>query len=233
MNNLIYEKELIENIVKNSISNKEIYSKLGIKGWTTKVHLRKFIKENNIDTSHIIIDRKAGNRGLSDNEIFILNSPVAKASLRYRILRDNLLKYECQLCGNKGIWLNQKRPLIIDHIDGNNLNDKLCNLRWLCSNCDSIQITYKGRNRQKIDISIVENKVRAVLLAKQKREKNKEDQIKNKLNLITHSKINFNKSGWRIELSKILNISPQASGNFVKKHAPEIYKISWKHKDRI
>ena len=38
-------------------------------------------------------------------------------------------------------------PLILDHINGINNDHKLENLRFLCSNCDSIQDTYKGRNK--------------------------------------------------------------------------------------
>jgi 5-methylcytosine-specific restriction endonuclease McrA len=38
-------------------------------------------------------------------------------------------------------------PLILDHINGISNDNRIENLRFLCSNCDSIQDTYKGRNR--------------------------------------------------------------------------------------
>ena len=36
--------------------------------------------------------------------------------------------------------------LDLDHIDGNNRNNQLSNLRFLCPNCHSQTETYKGRN---------------------------------------------------------------------------------------
>ena len=36
-------------------------------------------------------------------------------------------------------------PLILDHINGINNDNRIENLRFLCSNCDSIQSTYKSK----------------------------------------------------------------------------------------
>ncbi len=52
---------------------------------------------------------------------------------------------KCEICGLSQ-WLGQVLPLILDHIDGNSENWKLVNLRLICSNCDSLTPTYKGRN---------------------------------------------------------------------------------------
>jgi hypothetical protein len=54
--------------------------------------------------------------------------------------------FDCKICG-LGFWLGQVLPLILDHIDGNSDNWRLDNLRLICSNCDSLTPTYKGRNR--------------------------------------------------------------------------------------
>ena len=43
--------------------------------------------------------------------------------------------------------MGSKIPLILDHKDGIRDNNILENLRFLCSNCDSMQDTYKGKNR--------------------------------------------------------------------------------------
>ena len=37
--------------------------------------------------------------------------------------------------------------LILDHINGNSDNCSLENLRLICSNCDTLTPTYKGRNK--------------------------------------------------------------------------------------
>jgi len=39
-------------------------------------------------------------------------------------------------------------PLILDHINGVNNDNRLENLRFVCSNCDSQLDTYKSRNRK-------------------------------------------------------------------------------------
>jgi hypothetical protein len=54
--------------------------------------------------------------------------------------------YRCEICGLSK-WNNQKLPLILDHINGDSNNRRLENLRLICSNCDSLLPTYKGRNR--------------------------------------------------------------------------------------
>lgn len=54
--------------------------------------------------------------------------------------------YKCEIC-NLFEWLGQKLPLVLDHIDGNSRDWSLGNLRLICSNCDSLTLTYKGKNR--------------------------------------------------------------------------------------
>ena len=38
-------------------------------------------------------------------------------------------------------------PIELEHIDGNNTNNELSNLKLLCPNCHSLTATYKGANR--------------------------------------------------------------------------------------
>lgn len=52
----------------------------------------------------------------------------------------------CQIC-NLDSWMNQKIPIEMDHIDGNNANNDLENLRLLCPNCHAQTPTYKAKNK--------------------------------------------------------------------------------------
>ena len=47
---------------------------------------------------------------------------------------------------------------------------------------------------------------------------------------IINSNINFTKKGWGVQLSIILNLTPQASIKFVKREIPDLYEHCFKHK---
>lgn len=227
MKNIKYSIELLEELVKNSKSYTEICFKLGLDKNTNQSWIRKKIKNNGWNIDHFIIRNKK-NYYLNDNEIFIKDSKASSSAVRKRILKNNLIEYKCQLCENEGIWLGQKMPLILDHINGINNDCRLENLRWLCSNCDSIQPTYKSKNRKP------SNKNKQKLLEKQQKEEQYKINKQNKINRILNSKINFSRFGWGTELGKYLNCTPQYATTFVKRYMEEFYKeICWKSKDNF
>lgn len=84
-----------------------------------------------------------------DEEVFVAGSTYARHSLKDRIIRKRLLDYRCACCGIEAIWLGKPMPLILDHINGVNNDNRLENLRFVCSNCDSQLETYKSRNRNR------------------------------------------------------------------------------------
>ena len=53
--------------------------------------------------------------------------------------------HKCTICGIS-CWNNKDIVLIVDHIDGNPLNNSVSNFRLVCPNCDSQLPTYKNRN---------------------------------------------------------------------------------------
>jgi 5-methylcytosine-specific restriction endonuclease McrA len=67
--------------------------------------------------------------------------------LKRFIIKNNIIPYICSECGCDDNWRGKKMSLILDHINGINNDNKLENLRFLCPNCDSIQDTYKGKNK--------------------------------------------------------------------------------------
>ena len=53
--------------------------------------------------------------------------------------------WRCEECGISE-WCDKPLTLEVDHIDGDNSNNELTNLRVLCPNCHSQTPTWRGRN---------------------------------------------------------------------------------------
>jgi ribosomal protein L44E len=87
------------------------------------------------------------NQTIPDEEVFCENATIARHHVKKKIIKRNLLPYECSICGQGPIWQGMEMPLILDHTNGINNDNRLENLRFVCSNCDSQLPTYKARNR--------------------------------------------------------------------------------------
>ena len=85
---------------------------------------------------------------LEDEQVFIQNSSYNRAGIKKRVLEQKLLPYICSICNNPPVWQSKPLVLILDHINGINNDNRLINLRFVCSNCDSQLPTYKSKNRQ-------------------------------------------------------------------------------------
>ena len=79
--------------------------------------------------------------------VMVENSTYPRHSLKTRILENNLIEYRCACCGIGPEWQGNPMPLILDHINGINNDNRLQNLRFVCSNCDTQLPTYKSKNR--------------------------------------------------------------------------------------
>lgn len=73
-------------------------------------------------------------------------------SIKKTIIRDKLIPYVCEQCGNTGEHLGKPLTLHLDHINGQNKDHRLENLRFLCPNCHSQTHTYCGRNIKKVGV---------------------------------------------------------------------------------
>lgn len=80
-----------------------------------------------------------------DADVFVENSTYARHHIKKRIREQNLIKYECGICGIGNIWCGKELILVLDHINGKNDDHRVSNMRFVCSNCDSQLPTYKNR----------------------------------------------------------------------------------------
>ena len=161
-----YTKEWLEKLCKESRSYNEVLIKAGRKiAGGNQATLKKKIAEFQIDVSHFSgqgwskgktvesdsgVAKRTSNLEKYDlNEIFVENSPYERHLVRNYIIRHKLLPYQCQECGNKGIWRNKQIALQLDHINGINNDNRLENLRFLCPNCHAATETFAGKNINK------------------------------------------------------------------------------------
>lgn len=148
-----YSDNQLREAVKNSASMRQALQILDVAphGGNYDV-LRKAIRYFNLDTSHFV--GQAWNKGKilppkQPLEKYLSNSlPLQSHKLRNRLLREGILEHRCASCRNTR-WLDQPIPLELDHINGNNKDNRLKNLRLLCPNCHAQTPTYRSKKRSK------------------------------------------------------------------------------------
>jgi len=97
----------------------------------------------------------AAHSSMSDEEVletyFIKDSPFSWETIKKIILLRSFLPERCSECGIGPKWNGVPLVLQCDHINGDNSDQNIENLRFLCPNCHSQTDTFGGRNRMGID----------------------------------------------------------------------------------
>lgn len=152
------KKEDLQKIINESSTYSEVLRKLNIQVHTSYFNmLYDKIKEEGINLvifnknkkefTHKQIKHVIKNNKLPDEKFFTDNCSHCRQSMKKRIIDNNILPYECDICKNKGEWNGSVLTLQIDHINGVSKDNRIQNLRFLCPNCHSQTDTYTGKNR--------------------------------------------------------------------------------------
>lgn len=146
-----FSKEELTNIVENSRTLQEVLGKLGYssESGANRKTVQSRLDKYNISTEHFTfgVGKRTGERRTEEN-VFTLNSTCGQAVLRRWFLKREEVPYCCSICGLKAIWNDQPLSLTLDHINGNNKDNRLENLRWVCPNCDRQLKTFGSKNKR-------------------------------------------------------------------------------------
>lgn len=139
-----YTKEILEDIVKDSISYAGVLRALGLKrAGGTQSHIKSRIEHFGICTKHFTGQAHAkgkvsSSRKTADQILVLRIEGVRQKSHQLvRALIECGIQHSCSKCGQLPEWLGNPLTLDVDHINENWLDDRLENLRFLCPNCHS------------------------------------------------------------------------------------------------
>lgn len=111
--------------------------------------IKKRCSELNISTDHFHRTRSSEVKKYDLNEMLVENSTYTNLTrLKIRVINAGLLKYECAICGNPGVWNGKDLSLQLDHINGKHNDNRIENLRLLCPNCHSQTETFGSKNQK-------------------------------------------------------------------------------------
>jgi len=143
-----YTKEQLQPIIADSVCWNDVCRKLNLSpnGGSIKSFLRRIADHFSISYTHFLGKRK--NKLLRTTAVQALrcNSGYNRSTIRKIVVEDELLPYNCIICGQPPMWNGKPLTLILDHINGNCRDHELKNLRFVCPNCDTQLPTYAGKN---------------------------------------------------------------------------------------
>jgi len=145
-----YTKVFLEKIVKDTKCIWDVIEKLKIKKQEGNYrYIRNLIHRYEINISHFENQRKNSRKTRELKDILVKNSflTISGNKLKDKLYKANLKERKCEICGQDENWNGKKMSLILDHINGDRMNNEIGNLRIVCPNCNATLDTHCGKNK--------------------------------------------------------------------------------------
>ncbi|MBS1722765.1 MAG: hypothetical protein JSS66_07205 [Armatimonadetes bacterium] len=149
-----YTQDEFFTAVAKSRSIRQIAINLGIHSSSSGNYatIKRRLQEWNVDTSHFKGQGWLKNHTHQFNtrplDEFLASNPPS-TRVKERLWREGILSQECAECKTGATWNNKPLVLQLDHIDGDNKNNHIDNLRILCPNCHTQTSTFTSRKLRK------------------------------------------------------------------------------------
>ena len=150
-----YSDEDLAQAVGGSTSCAEVLRRLGIPlAGGSQAYLARRIKASGLDTGHFLGQAhqrgRPARRRLSPEQLLRV-LPPGSYRIEARRLRRALIQLGvpelCESCGGDRVWLGKPLRLIVDHRNGDWLDNRHENLRFLCPNCHAQTPTWCRRRQ--------------------------------------------------------------------------------------
>jgi len=147
-NFLPYQKDELVKATKDSKSFSDVLRKCNkqITGPSMAI-LKKYLKLYEIDTSCLVHAWESNiKRARHINEYLKYGSHIGSSKLKKKLYQYGLKEEKCEECGQPPEWNGKKLTLQLDHVNGDNKDNRIENLSILCPNCHTQTKTYSMGN---------------------------------------------------------------------------------------